>query len=373
MITLAIKGIPYETYEQISIGKSMDKLSGEFTFQLVNTSEQPFPFKVDDICEVQVYGKSWIKGRVETIAGSGNAASHTVTVAGRSKFSDIIDSTIGGNIEFKSPISLEDVIKQTLNKMGITGFGVINKVSGLQSFTGGELISAETGKTAFEFLESYARKRQVLLSSDNTDNIVLTRSSTTLQKTPLVNSTTRNTNNIESFTYNYDITKRFNKYILRSQGNPATQNDETINFTLMSGTGLSATSIDSEIHTNRIFNKKSEQSTDNSGLKKRADWESNIRRARSFTYSAVVQGFKNALGDLWDTNVLVQVIDDFAGINSTLLINSVQFDSSVSGELTTLTMVRPDAYTLALDEDKNKKDKNAKSALVYDPNTTTKN
>jgi prophage tail gpP-like protein len=371
MITLVINGRPYQFYEQISLDRSMDKIAGEFSFNFVNTAGQAYPLNVDDECEVQVFGQTKLKGHIETINGSGDSGSHVISVAGRDKFADIIDSTIGGNIEFKAPISLEDVVKQTLSKMGITGIGIINNVPDLDSFSSSDLIAAKTGDSVFKFLESYARKRQVLLSSDNTDNIVLTRSSTVLQATPLLHKIAFNGNNVKSFNYNYDITKRFNKYILRSQGNPSTD-DNAVNFTLVSGTGLSSTAIDSDIHANRILNKKSEQSTDISGLQKRAAWEANIRKARSFTYSAVVQGFNNQLGQLWEVNTLVQVIDDIAGVNSNMLINSVKFDLSSSGSLTTLTLVRPDAYTLDLEDDqKNKKDKNAKKVqLVFDPKST---
>lgn len=367
MITLAIDGKQYQTYESISFGKSLDDITGSFEFSFAKAPEQTLPFKVDSICQIYIDNVKMLEGRIEVINGNGSSNKNSISVSGRSTLADIVDSTIGGNIEFKAPISLVGVANQTLSKLGITGIKVINNVPGLADFSSSDLISAKTGQNLFEFLEGYARKRQVLISSNNIDTIIFTRASTTLNNTPLIHKVANDSNNVESYDFSYDITKRFNQYVFWSQGNPTTDPD-AVNFNItVSTVSVKDKATDSEIHPNRILNQLSEQSTDQDGLNDRAAWELNVRKARSFTYSAQVTGHYNQNKQLWDINKLIKVIDDFAGVNSSFLINSVKFELSAQGSCTHITVVRPDAYSLPPPSSNKNKNKN-QLAPVYDPN-----
>jgi prophage tail gpP-like protein len=80
----------------------------------------------------------------------------------------------------------------------------------------------------------------------------------------------------------------------------------------------------------------------------RNKWEYNIRKSRSQVYSATVHGFRNQTGNLWAINELINVEDEFAGINSRMLVNSVQFSLSDGGRQTILSLIHKDAYTLTL-------------------------
>ena len=94
-----------------------------------------------------------------------------------------------------------------------------------------------------------------------------------------------------------------------------------------------------------------ETNSSDSETRKRAEWEKNIRKARSRVYSAVVDGFRNQTGELWKVNQLVRVDDVFAGINSVMLVNSVIYSlTEDEGSTTSLSLVNRDAYTLEIAE-----------------------
>ena len=85
----------------------------------------------------------------------------------------------------------------------------------------------------------------------------------------------------------------------------------------------------------------------------RAKWEANVRKTRGRQYSVTVVGFRNQTKALWKVNTLVSVVDEFAGINSQMLINSVDFSFSLdSGSTTSMTLVPSNAYTIDLSEPK---------------------
>ena len=156
-----------------------------------------------------------------------------------------------------------------------------------------------------------------------------------------------NTNNILKFSTSYDTTGRFNVYKIVSQLNPVT----VINAGSTSNQSIADQSsqvINELIRDGRQLVLVAENAT--SSPKERAEWEANVRRARGKVYSATVDGFRNQTGNLWAINELVQVIDDFSGINSRMLVNTVEFtlDPDV-GRSTTISLVEKDAYTLTLD------------------------
>jgi prophage tail gpP-like protein len=92
-----------------------------------------------------------------------------------------------------------------------------------------------------------------------------------------------------------------------------------------------------------------ENVSDVSALKERAEWEANIRMARSRQYSCVIDTHTVRTGTpLW-FNRTAMVIDDNAAINETMLIKSVTFKENLNeGVETAVDFVVANAYTLEL-------------------------
>lgn len=354
MIFLEVDGQSYEGFTEISVTRSVSSLSGAFNFNATAKPESPLPFRVGQSCRVLIDTNPVINGFIETIDVSYGAGEHEINIAGRDKTMDVIDCSTEIK-EISGSISLEAAIKRILNGNGLTNIQVINNVSGLKKFGAGDVESAEVGETRFDFMERYARKRQVLLTGDGNGNIVITRSGTTNAATALINVIDGENNNVLSGGVNYSETGLFNKYIVRSQLNPIAL-DAGVSADEISN--QSGTAIDKNVRSTRVLEIRPEQSGSDDDSKQRALWNKNIARAKSFNYTATVQGHyqDEAKTRLWIPNEIVSVKDDFAGmtskIDAKLLINTVEYRlSNDSGSTTVLTCIDKDSYTLQAEED----------------------
>jgi prophage tail gpP-like protein len=207
------------------------------------------------------------------------------------------------------------------------------------------MAAAEFGQDVWDFIESLARKRQVLLSSNAFGNILITRASGKAINATLQNRIKDNANNVMSYSVSYDTTGVYNIYRASGQQNPIAINgtESRSNYTIAEQ--ISAIR-DPNVRFGRQFSITSESA--GSSLADRTKWEYNVRKARSQVYSATVDGFRNQTGALWKINQIVNVDDEYAGIKSRMLINSVQFTLDADGRKTVLALVHKDSYTLTL-------------------------
>lgn len=355
MILIEINGQRLTGFKQIRIEKSLDDLAGTFSFTAVAGTPFAFPVKVGYSCQIYIDTFPVITGYVEGIEGRSEQDSEDVIFSGRDRTADVVDSTIGTNLEIKAPISLIDITQKTLSSEGITGINVSTNVSNLQPFQTGELIdiSGEIGKSLFDFIENYARMRQVLMTTDQQGNILFTRTPTTSTAISLIRKKNdiNRINNIESSSWVINNSKRFNQYFYHSQANMSSLED-SLNLNASSIVSIISSATDSQIRKGRNFNAISEQSADTTNMKNRATWEGSVRKARALEYRPKIPGFypPNSKSNIWQLNQLIKIIDDYADINATMLINKISFESDIeAGETTELTLVPKDSYTLDLE------------------------
>src|SRR5574343_432371 len=223
MITLEINGTRYIDFLSINVERSIENVYGTFNFMATFGINDPFPIKVGDSCKILVNETAIITGFVELIDINYSSSQHTVSCQGRDNTCDIYDSKVDGDIEFKPPVSLTHIINQVINKLGISNMSVVNEAGTIDPFMQKDIVSARLAQTAFNFIENYARKRQVFVTGDGQGNIVLARgSSQTISLGGVYNQIGNidNRNNILSSSVKYDNTKRFHIYRCKSQGNP---------------------------------------------------------------------------------------------------------------------------------------------------------
>lgn len=348
MITLEANGSRYEGFTDISIFKSIETISGSFSFAATTSTSNLFPIKAGNTCAAFIDGNQVINGYVDSVDISYDSISHSIAIRGRDRTCDLVDSSLIGVKEFNG-MSLTSIIQKVLADNNMSAIKVINNTnSTLEPFSNLDPSSSPVSQTLFEFLEGLARKRQVLLSTDGNGNIVLARSGSITAETVLQNNINNNLNNIKSATANYDYSQRFNKYVLQS-GQNVQAFAFASNLEYDNASSQDGESIDSNIRESRVSEVISETSDSSTNLKELATWTKNLSTARSTQYSCTVQGYYSNKANtlLWQPNMLVQISDDFADINATLLIKSVEYNLGLdTGSTTTLTLVDKDAYTL---------------------------
>lgn len=345
-----INGTQYVGFTNASVSSSMLNITSSFSITATALEGNNYPISQGDKCRILLYQEPVITGYVNSVIPKIDVSSHDISISGRDNTSDIADSTLSGSIALNAPINLIDITKKVLKELNINDVNVISE-SDIKPFKKGEIIKCEIGESAFSFLGKYARKRQLLLTTDGKGNILYTRASDKTINTVLCkNEGNQYKPNILSSSTYYDDSNRFYKYTIHAQVNTsaAGEDDEYGEDEPEQETYITASITDDAIRQSRILNFMSDTSyINNADLQDRVKWEANSRKYDSFKYTAVVQGFLAEQDNkIWRPNMLVNVIDDSAKINSVLLITSVKFDYSLDGSFTTLEMVDKTTFSL---------------------------
>jgi prophage tail gpP-like protein len=351
MMILEVDSVPYEGFKDISAIVSMGAISGSFSFATTSSGQISLPIKEGQECRVLIDETPVITGFVENINVGYDATTHSIDISGRDKTMDVIDCSSVIK-ELSGTLSLESAIRRILDGNGLTDIEVINEVSGLDSFKDGDIESGEVGEFMFDYIDRYARKRQVLLTRDGNGNILIVRAGTTDAVASLLNVVGGTENNIKSASGAYSGTNTFNQYIVRSQQNPvALQNSGTISTSKI--VDQMGTAIDADVRASRILEIRPSQAGSDTDNENFAVWTKNIRRGRAFNYTAVVQGHYQDEDKtrLWVPNELVSIADDFVGmesqLNAKMLIDTVEYRENLeSGTTSTITCVDKNAYTI---------------------------
>lgn len=371
-ISIEVNGTIYNFFDSARVFRSVETVSGEFSFATTSSLGKLFPIRSGSPCKVKIKDQTVINGFVEDVSVDYDSGSHSINISGRDKTADLIDSTIGNGVAVTGPITLANLCKFVLEKMGLTAIKVIDSVGNLEPFQATELASAEFDKSGFEFLESYARQRQVFLTGDGNGNINIVRSAGGAPSAVIQNVVGRNDNNVLRGSYSDNRANRFNLYFFGGGQSPIAFDfgDEDSDISNEDIVNQEGQALDNDIRPTRRLHAELEQSGSKLTSTERAKWEANIRRSRGKRYTATVQGFfiDNKQTQLWRPNILVSVNDEFTNINANMLLWSVTYNYSVSsGSTTELVCASPDALTLsAQDPSKDKKNQDVGGSFSFD-------
>ena len=351
---IEVNGVQYGDFTAANATLRLDALSNTFGFAATSDEAQPLPFRGGEACKVFVDGEQVLAGFIEVVNVSGDSTNHSIDIQGRDKTGDLLDSSIGSLEPLSGRVSLATLCKKVIAHIGAS-IEVVDEVNPKSFNAAEDIANPDPGDNAFEFLEKYARKRQVLLTSNAEGNLVITTSSGEFVLGFLQNriDDVGETNNVLRYEVSYDTTGRFNLYRSISQLNPnALSLAGDISPSVIANQG--STSSDADIRRGRQHVLVSEAMSSSGQSADRAKWEADIRKARGRVYSATVDGYRDQFSDLWRINKLITVLDDDAGIEAKMLINSVNFslDSQAEsgGRTTTLSLLARNAYTLELEE-----------------------
>lgn len=353
-LQVRLNGLDLVNFIDASVFRSMISVSGAFNVGSTADEQNRLPIREDNRVELVADENTVLTGFVEGIDSGAAPDKHDFVATGRDVLGDLYDSTVGDVKEFTGSVQLQDICRAVLDGMNLTEVSVIDETTlgivgpstPLLPFSEYDITSAGIGTTGFDFLEPFARKRQVLLTTDGLGNLILARN--TGIKLPVKLKTGKD-GNLKNARKIIDNTQRFNIYTAHSQLNPIRMVPGTKPGEIVQQKGLA---IDPQIRSSRIYAFNAEESSDSFTAQERAIWESNFRRASSLSYTGTVQGHSFANGALWIPNRLVDVEDDLNKINTTLLIRSVRYNSSVHlGNTATLEMTFRSAYTLQAEAD----------------------
>jgi prophage tail gpP-like protein len=360
---LEVNGNLYSGFLSATATISIDSLSNKFSFTSAPDVNSALPFSRGDECIVRIDGEAILTGYIEVISGNGDIGTHSIHILGRDRTSDLVDSSLLPIKDITPPITFKRIIEIVIQSIG-SSLDVIDLTNSVFD-KAEDLISIEAGDNAFDFIERLARKKNVIITSNSDGDVVIQNSIGKLSNADILNVIGNPNNNVVSYQFNYDDTGRFNRYEVVGQQN----------INVLSNLGSSSKKkvinergriTDELIREGRQFVLTSENPGSGKMMGKRANWELNVRRARSRTYKAVVVGYKNQLGEIWTTNMLVHILDQHAKIDDIMLVNEVTYRLDSSGSTTELAFVNRDAYIAEPEFELPKKD-SAESAFIVPP------
>ena len=342
---LEVNGVRFRGFTNASVSKSMENLSGQFSFSassreliLNDTRILENQIKVQDEVRVLIDEEPIITGTVEDLNISYDAGSHSISVSGRDKTGDIIDSsTIQKQYNQRN---FKRLIELVLADNGYSNISVINEVPNIDNLSENEKVKTESGDTVFSFIDRYAQKLQVLLVTDSEGNIVITREGSGGAGGALLSTKNNPDNNILSASINVNSSDRFRFIEVYSQSDNSTFAINTVN--------QNAISEDTEVRAPRRKRVTSRVASNQSFLDNLAKWHVNMRRAKGQRYNCRVVGYYTGRdnGLLWLPNTLVQVRDDKCQLDGQFLIQGITYTKSNQGSFTDLSIVNTGSFSL---------------------------
>jgi prophage tail gpP-like protein len=334
MITLKISGRQYGGWESATIERGINAIASSFSAAVSGKRAHG----IDDIAmnePVQAYDGNTLvlTGYVENIDPSYDAATHNITISGRSKTCDLVDCSVlmdGGQINSGD---VQSIVRQIIRPFGI---GLVFNAAGAFPVDNFQL---QTGETAGSVIERLCAMHKLVFYDNPAGQLVIGSAVENTASGALVHKIADGSkNNILSCQASYSNTDRFSKYIVRTA---TAGNDE---FADEESTAIEGSSDDRDVPRYRPIILLPESQIGNSTANDRAVWEKATRIGKSKTFVFKVQGWRNARKELWQPNSWVLVDDDEINLNGRLIISKVALSISGAGTLATLSVAPPEAF-----------------------------
>ena len=336
MIELKVNGKSYTKFVDLELSRDIDNACGSLTF---STSKKKIDVKANDVIQAVVDGVTMFTGRIDSPQTSEDEGDISQYFTARDYLADLVDSSLPDSCKrFKTGTSLLTLINEVISALNMT-LTVQNLAGTILPFDKTEKVAGEAGVNAFEFITSYARKRQVFINSNGQGNVKLYKLNGILGSNfNFENSGAKK--NILSGSGQLDFSDRYHTYVCKSQINFKTASGDAGDYNRM------GKAVDDEIRNSRYYEFTSEQSMTQEECQNRAEEEANIRRARSFSYTVTASGHSQD-GTVFDIAKGARINDEVADIKGVLMIKSFSMRVSESdGETTEMVMTYPDAYSV---------------------------
>ena len=353
-IYLEVNGIKYEGFTEISVNSSLENFCSSFSFATTlkeklsivgsNTGKFANDIKLQNKVKVYIDDIKILTGYIESLDLDYNSQSHNIVYSGRDIGGDMVDSSIiQASYKQRNFAILTQIV---LSKNGFTNVKVINK-AGLLLLEPTEVIKTEDGEKIFDFLDRYAKKLQAIIKINQDGDLEIVREDDSVVKNMLINNRTKD-NNILSAELQLTTKDRFNVINVFSQANNRKHTSTSIS--------QKGTAKDSAIRSTRRISLNMSTASQSKTLSALAQWNVNVRRAKGSRYTCKVVDFYSeriekilasqlGLNKIWQPNTLVDIVDEVAQIEGTFLIQGVQFNQTVNGSFTTLSIVERGSFT----------------------------
>lgn len=336
-ITLTVNGKKYAGWETAKVTKSLESIAG--TFELTVSDRwangiQPmaWPFADGDECKITIGSDTVITGYIDDRNPEIDAESHTFAVSGRDKAGQLVDCDVWlPQWEFKN----FDVYQFVKKLCATFSINVALDPPLIGKLPRADKLAISPGETYFAAIDQACRMVGVFPVSDGDGEITLSRGGFDRATTALIVG-----QNCKRVRGKFSAQNRFYRYVLLGQRQGSDQ------YFGPEAAHVKADCFDKDIKNQaRVKIIRAEGNVTVAYAKARVQWEMAVRAARSDAVTVEVAGWRQQSGDLWPVNALVPVDFPEMRVKGDMLISQTEFSvSDKSGKITTLSLVRPDAF-----------------------------
>jgi prophage tail gpP-like protein len=375
MLQLRINGTVYSGFTTARATKTMAALCGSFEFSTSggdNITLITQDIKLFDLVEIYADEVKIMTGYVEVLDVSYSADSYSVVISGREKTCDVVDTRISTSFVNTETKTYLDLITQAFKVAGfsIPSTNVINVVdnstTATNAFSRTDFQISGDGQSLYDFLNLYAQKQFIVLTTDENGDIVLTNSGSEISGYDIINFKGVDVkNNIYKATVNYNVSQLFNTYQYRCNPNFVDVFDQGATSAEQS-TIVYTSQADDSVRVGRTYIDIDNEIYTLAKLKDRVAWKMQTAQANARKYSVTLNGhtFEQKLeptniNSFLDTpslvkplkiNQLINVNDQICGIDEIMLIETLVYSMNESGNTLDITLVNRNAYTLQIED-----------------------
>jgi prophage tail gpP-like protein len=208
-VALRVRGKEYRGWKSVRVTRSIESVSGTFELSVSERwaeSSAPWPILEEDECVLLIGGETVITGYVEQREPAFSPSDHSLTVGGRDRTGDLVDSSaVLPEWEFKN-VPILSFARRIAQPFGVS----VSLQAGFPPPSAN--LSIDPGDTAFEAIERACRSAALLPVADGRGGLVLMRPGSARTHTALVEG-----QNLVGGSARYDATGRFRRYLVRGQ------------------------------------------------------------------------------------------------------------------------------------------------------------
>lgn len=338
-ISIKIKGQEWRGWEQVSVVRSVDAISGAFVLKFADVFKGGLKpnFNFGDPVVITSNGFVLITGYLDDIEYEYNDERNALVLSGRDTTGALVDcSFVGTATEWKNQ-SVSSIVAALCSPFNI-GVAIddsasTNAAQRVASF------KATEGEFVFEIIARLCRDHALSPLSLGDGRLTLTQATTSRKMKDGITLP----GNCKQGRFTGSNTDRFSLYLVKGVGNGTAQKNLT---DFIQPVGESTDDIITVTKPRVIF---ADTATDSGLCQARADWECryNAGVSRMFHYTMADWGQSEKNRSPWDIHSLVQVQDKAMNLTAELYIREIEYTRNGDDETCLLSCVFPFAYSTA--------------------------
>lgn len=326
VVTVTIGGQRWTAFEQISVKAAFNEAARTCRIELaceLGPSQTNRLFKVGTEIEIHANSDLLMRGYVDSKRPQIAATQALITVNGRSKSADLIDSSAvhkTGRFKNKTPLQIGNEVSE----------GISARYTTDQELEVVDQYQVTPGETTFRAVEKLARKQGMTVTGDADGNARITKASKQRHAGGLVEGV-----NLLTGTADHNGSNRFSKYTVHGQ-RPFGHGIDNLE--------IEAVIRDQGVERHRPVVIVQDDDTTKETAKKRAKNRRDRSAGHALKATISTQGFRDEGGKIWTPGWLVWTESATLDIAQDMLIESVSYQQSEQGSIAELSLTDPRSY-----------------------------